>query len=328
MAEKSPTRMGKKELAAELEAAGYSKDTLTGEDGKLHNRPMLIEMLQAHRAGEIANAVQFPEEGDEADDIGIAVLTEAVGDENEDTAEDDIGEPVGKTASVEVVVPCDNEPEIDVSEEEEPDDVEPPSSSDPEWTQYVLGQFTEDELDGQNPRVEGLRRVAGELVGTIIEEGCDLVSPPTEANQFRACAKAWVVFLTRDGYQKRFEALADAHGDNCLEDFSTYLVAMADTRAKGRAFRSALCLRRVVAAEELSKTASASADVQIGGSIHTGQISIIRLLSDRHKIDVSKVLDELEIAYDINDSTGEANIRQLTYDDALRVTKRMREMKE
>jgi len=110
----------------------------------------------------------------------------------------------------------------------------PPGPSDPEWTQYVLGKFLPDEVDGQNPRVEGLRRVSSELVGELVEEGCDLVSAPCEANGYRACVKAWAIFLTNGGKEKRFEALADAHPDNCIDDYVTYLVAMADTRAKGR----------------------------------------------------------------------------------------------
>jgi len=126
---------------------------------------------------------------------------------------------------------------------------EVPDRCDKEWTQYVLGKFLDDELDGENPRVDGLRRVAQDVIGTIVEEGCDLVACPTVENGMRACVKAWVVF--ENG--QRFEALADASPVNITgEEYVIYLTAMADTRAKGRCLRNALGLKRVVAAEEVA----------------------------------------------------------------------------
>lgn len=214
------------------------------------------------------------------------------------------------------------------SESDEPIETKEMSPSDPGWTQYVLGKFLEDEVDGQNPRVEGLRRVASELVGMLIEEGCDLVATPTSDNNFRACAKAWGVFVTPDGITKRFEALADAHGENCLEDYATYLVAMADTRAKGRMFRNALCLRRVVAAEEISKTIATSADIQSGGAIHEGQISMIRILVDRMKISITKLLNTLAVEYKVDEQSGEVNLKSLSYEDALRTTKYLNKLRQ
>ncbi|RLC89048.1 MAG: hypothetical protein DRJ03_00360 [Chloroflexi bacterium] len=294
---KPPTRMGKKELQDALLALGYTNEQLLDGEGKKLKRPALLEKLQAHKQGEEGLAVLSTVQ-EEDDDTGVVV-----GPDAKDLT-DDFGEPL--------VV----------------EDTDPPTPSDPGWTQYVLGKFLEDEVDGQNPRVEGLRRVAGELVGELIEEGCDLVAAPTEENRFRACAKAWGVFLTPEGREKRFEALADAHSENCFEDYATYLVAMADTRAKGRMYRNALCLRRVVAAEEVSKTVATAADIQQGGPIHTSQISMIRLISDRHGFKISEVLDGLAITYELNDQTGDVNLQSLSYEDALAAASEMRKMKE
>lgn len=293
---KPPTRMGKKELQEALTALGYTDEQLLDDQGKKLKRPALLEKLQAHKQGEEGLAVLSTIEED--DDTGVAV-----GPDAKDVV-DDSGEPLAV------------------------EDVDPPTPSDPGWTQYVLGKFLDDEVDGQNPRVEGLRRVAGELVGELIEEGCDLVAAPTEENRFRACAKAWGVFLTPEGREKRFEALADAHSENCFEDYATYLVAMADTRAKGRMYRNALCLRRVVAAEEVSKTVATAADIQKGGPIHTSQISMIRLISDRHGFKIADVLDGLAITYELNDQTGDVNLQSLSYEDALAAASEMRKMKE
>lgn len=293
---KPPTRMGKKELQKALLDLGYIQNDLLDSDGKQLKRPELLEKLQAHKQGE--KGLTILSDIEEGEEIGVAVEQDA-----KDII-DDSGEPPGMES------------------------IDPPTPNDPEWTQYVLGKFLEDEVDGKNPRVEGLRRVAGELVGELIEEGCDLVAAPTEENRFRACAKAWSIFRTPEGIEKRFEALADAHSDNCHEDFATYLVAMADTRAKGRVYRNALCLRRVVAAEEVSKTLAPIADIQKGGSIHTGQISMIRLIAERNGFNIPEVLDSLGIEYEMNDQIGDANLQSLSYGDALTTAKKMREMKE
>jgi len=312
---KPPTRMSKKELQNALMALGYTNEQLLDKQGDKLKRPALLEELQAHQRGE--EGIMVLSDAKENNDIGIAVEPDTKNTVDEDSYLTNIHEDTGKS-------PC-MSGAISISTVE---DVDPPIPSDPGWTQYVLGKFLDDEIDGKNPRVEGLRRVAGELVGELIEEGCDLVSAPTEKNRFRACAKAWGIFRTPEGLEKRFEALADAHSENCFEDYATYLVAMADTRAKGRMYRNALCLRRVVAAEEVSKTVATAADIQNGGPIHTGQISIIRMISDRHGFKISEVLDGLAITYELNDQTGDVNLQSLSYEDALAAASEMRKMKE
>ena len=277
---------------------GYTEETLTDSDGKKFKRPALLEMLQSHKHGEDGIAILSGIDENNDDDVGIAIQQDTKENQDDDTLEVDV-EPV-----------------------------DPPTPSDTGWTQYVLGKFMEDEVDGQNPRVEGLRRVAGELIGEIIEEGCDLVAAPCEDNRFRACVKAWCVFLTPKGHAKRFEALADAHSDNCLESYATYLVAMADTRAKGRVYRNALMLRRVVAAEEVNKTMATAQDTQQGGSLHTGQLTMIRIMAERNNFSVSDILDKLAIACEVNDTTGDVNLKELSYEDALNVIRSMREMTE
>lgn len=314
-------RMKKNELKAELKTFGYSNDQLDAM-----KQPELREKLTEEQKGSEGLDVLsgnkqsgvVVEEDD--DDIGVAVVqdTEKVGD----TGIEDI--PSMMTLSANVLEP----PRREVDQEEMVATVtDPPTPNDKEWTQYVLGQFAEDEVDGKNPRVEGLRRVAGLLIGTIVEEGCDLVAPPTEENNFRACVKAWFIFDTPTGL-RRSEALADAHRENCLEDYATYLVAMADTRAKGRVLRNILGLRRVVAAEEVSKTMAPVADTQKGGHIHAGKIALIRMIADRNHFDLSEIFTRLEIPFELNKSNGEVDLQSLSYDDAVATLTEMRLIKE
>ena len=304
----SPTRLSKKDVLAELHAFGYTDDQLIDKDGKKLKRAELVEKLQEHKQGEAANSSLIDVEEDD-DDIGIEIAQDTK--ETGDLCQDEVGMDGEDSNSREVF-----------------EEAEPPTQNSPEWTQYVLGKFMTDEVDNKNPRVEGLRRVSQLLIGELVFEGCDLIDPPNEENHFRACAKAWCEFITPMGVKKRFEALADAHPGNCLEDFATYLVAMAETRAKGRMYRNALCLRRVVAAEEVSKTVAAVAEVQPGGAIHEGQVTLIRMMSDRHNFPIIEVLDSLDIPYKLNEQTGDVNLQSLNYEDALAAAKRMREMKE
>jgi len=312
---KSPTRMSKSELKNALLSEGYTEEQLSDDQGNNFKRPVLLEKLQAHRQGQ--KGLTILAEIEESDDIGIEV--------GPDTKRDGADTTTPMKGESAVITITDEFVSVDSESEELQSAMTP---NDPKWTQYVLGHFLDDEIDVGNPRVEGLRRVAGKLVGELLEEGCDLVAAPTQENNFRACAKAWGIFLTDDGRTKRFEALADASSENCLEDYATYLVAMADTRAKGRVFRNALCLRHVVAAEEVSKTMTTTADTQQGGAIHTSQITMIRMISERQNINIMEVLDNLNIKYKLNDSTGDINLQSLTYEDALMVAKKMREIRE
>ena len=196
----------------------------------------------------------------------------------------------------------------------------PPQPSDKGWTQYALSLFQDDEMDGEHPRLEGLRRVAELLLGEVVEERCELISAPTMENGERACSKASIVFS--DG--RIFEALADASPNNCQKDFAMFPVAMSDTRAKGRAYRSALRLKRVVSAEEVC--GSVNEEIDVNKNIQTGQITAIRLLSDRSNISIKKLLDDLEISCII--TNGVVDLKSLKYSEALIALNRLNNMRQ
>lgn len=203
---------------------------------------------------------------------------------------------------------------------------------DSEWTKFVLSHFSEDEKEGENPRVEGLRRVSELLIGEIIEEGCDLISPPTFDNGMRACVKAWVVFLVRNKngkiyteHTKKVEALADCCPDNSFDDdslkisFSKFPTALAETRAKGRVFRSALKLKRIVCAEETNKISKIQNEGTDEESIQVGAMTNIRLLTDRYNVSIPKLLKYLEL----QEGDSPSDLKQLKQTEALIVQKHL-----
>jgi len=197
----------------------------------------------------------------------------------------------------------------------------PPVPSDAGWTQYVLSLLQDDEMEGEHPRLEGLRRVAELLLGEVIEERCELIFPPSVENEMTVGVKSIIIF--ENG--KRFEALADANCNNCQKEFSMYLTAMADTRSKGRAYRAALHLKRVVSAEEIG--VSNNEEVENPNKlINTGQITTIRLLSDRSGISIHKLLTDLEISCVVKD--GAVDLKTLKYSEALVVLNRLNSMRQ
>lgn len=190
-----------------------------------------------------------------------------------------------------------------------------PHPHDKEWTQHVMGRFAEDELDGQNPRVDGLRRVAEDLIGPIVEEGAALLDAPKAENAWRACVKAWVVFEGHDGNRKRFEALADVNPDNCDPTFAKFPTSTAETRAKGRCFRMALHLKRVIAAEEADTEIPLNTEAGADTNVSVGQVSVIQIMADRLNVSIIKLLNHLEIK--------KSDLKALTATEGLLVAKHL-----
>ena len=284
MSKSAPSRMKKDDLVAELLEYGYTHDDLM----KMKRR-RLAQLVSENRQGRVAaDAMATATASEEPDDTGPT----AKGESNmalEPAADGNVG-----------------------------DGPELPEMTAPGWAQYVLGQFADDELDEQNPRVEGLRRVAELLLGEIVEEECDLIQCPDPANGMRASVKARITFL-KDGLTKAFTGLADAGPDNCTDEFGRFPVAMAETRAKGRAFRAALRLRRVVAAEEVAGMPldGESLDEQ---AVQVGQVNIISMLAERQKVAIPALLKHLGIE--------KGNVKKLTRAEGLLVAKTLNEMRE
>ena len=147
--------------------------------------------------------------------------------------------------------------EIEISSEDDgPTDVPRPGYTSPEWSDYVLTQFSENELRDGHPTVVGLRRVASKLLGPIISSGPrTLTSSMTTDGPGRASCiyDISIVFnlVARD--IRQFSAAAGAWVGNTDDEYAVYPEAIAEVRAEGRALRKALALNIVCADELTSK---------------------------------------------------------------------------
>lgn len=161
----------------------------------------------------------------------------------------------------------------------------------PEWTQYVIGLMGEDELVEDHPTIDGLRRVASMLIGPIVSKTSDLVDPPRPDNGMRACVRVRVIYHGNTG-PVTHDGLADVCEENCEPAFARFLTSSAETRAEARCHRSALMLRRVVAAEELPGSISTGDDKT---KATPGFISGLKLMCTKFHLSPAKILASIGI---------------------------------
>jgi hypothetical protein len=135
-----------------------------------------------------------------------------------------------------------------------------PHQLDPEWHNYVMSKFTENELveiNGEKyPNCYGLRRVVELLIGDIVEsKPTNLIMSPDSNGTTPGRVTCIYEVTVRDhdtGALKKYGDVAEVFSLNCDDLFLAYPAATAVTRAEGRCLRKLLKVR-CVAAEELTR---------------------------------------------------------------------------
>lgn len=177
-----------------------------------------------------------------------------------------------------------------------------PTMSDPAWSEYVMSQFDEAELDAEGcPRVHGLRRVARKLLGPILRSCATVVQTPVHAHAGREGFEPTVVMhelsilWTRPedikggaAFPVHFSEVADVWAGNCDPRFGVYMTALAATRAEGRTFRKALQLNKVAAEE---KGAGVGQSGFNSDGIQQSQISVIASKCAQLDLNVKKFIN-------------------------------------
>lgn len=202
---------------------------------------------------------------------------------------------------------------------------EKPDYLSPEWHDFIMSEFTEDELMDGYPVVAGLRRVAEKHLGMIVESVPVDIVPVQGDGLGRATVSYRVTFL-RNPYQSEIDELkyklshgistkddrfewerrltlkeacvqrisygdvADVWHGNVDDQFVAFAVAVAATRAEARALRKALKLK-TLAAEELTKKVVKASEEGGEDIISVNQINFIDNLCKKLNIDVVKFLN-------------------------------------
>jgi hypothetical protein len=172
------------------------------------------------------------------------------------------------------------------------------------WTEYVMSQFTPDEIEGGNPKVDGLRRVAEQELGGF-SQYTTIVDSPNLNNQNRAVVHVRLSFDSG----RIVEGAADVFGGNTDYKFAKHPVATAESRAEGRALRKALKLVKVIAAEEVFVAEGqevAETELKIPETMTTS----LQLMANRVGVDLNKVLLSMDIKVDsLNDLTKQQGLQ-------------------
>ena len=142
--------------------------------------------------------------------------------------------------------------ELQITEIDDVEVVKVPARFDPEWSNYVMSLLTDDEMEGGYPKVDGLRRLAQQLVGEIVESSTHVAHVHHhDGNVFIVIVHS-ITFVDDDGVEHMFDGAADGGHHNIRGDYVMYPTAVTETRAEGRALRRALNLKTIVA-EELAE---------------------------------------------------------------------------
>lgn len=192
-----------------------------------------------------------------------------------------------------------------------------------EWTDYVLSLLSDDEKIAGNPTTDGLRRIFEIAMKCRVVAACSNVEQvPEPNNEKRATVVHVITYILNDGPSDRpdlntvtVSGAADVYWGNCDKIYRNHPVAVAETRAEGRALRRALKLRKVVAAEELSKEIEDHPDQDSVSKITNNQINFIDVMSQRLNINVLKLLEKHNF--------DNSNIYGLLHEDAVGVIRQL-----
>lgn len=201
-----------------------------------------------------------------------------------------------------------------------------PTIHDIEWTDHVLSFLTDDEKIMGNPTTDGLRRVFERVMNCeILDSHSKVVQSPSRENEMRATVEFTLTF--KPNYvpdvctdTRSVTGCADVYWGNCDKVFRNHPVAVAETRAEGRALRRALRLRKVVAAEEIAEEIEDHVDGFSVNKITNNQINFIDVLAKRLDINPHKLFNSLDINTD--------NVYNIEYDKAVAVATALSEYQQ
>jgi hypothetical protein len=196
-------------------------------------------------------------------------------------------------------------------------EVKIPNITDIEWTDYVLGVLSDDEKISGNPTTDGLRRIFEIVMKCkVISSTSNVVQSPDQNNEKRATVVHTIQYVPIDSKNNTAITVggaADVYWGNCDKIYRNHPVAVAETRAEGRALRRGLRLRKVVAAEELAKDIEDHPDGHNINKISNNQLNFIDVISQRLDINTKNMLNSL--------GHETKNIYNIEHSDAINIIK-------
>tara|TARA_R100000005_G_C4997919_1_gene204635 strand:+ start:2018 stop:2713 length:696 start_codon:yes stop_codon:yes gene_type:complete len=190
------------------------------------------------------------------------------------------------------------------------------------WTEYVLELLSDDEKIKGNPTTDGLRRIFEIALNcTVINSESTVEQTPDLNNGNRGTVVHSLTYVLKDKdvpaeiKTRTVNGAADVYWGNCDKIFRNHPIAVAETRAEGRALRRGLRLRKVVAAEELASEIEDDIDGTTVGKISDNQINFVDVLCKRLDINALTLAEHMEL--------NNANMRDLTHKEGVSIIRQL-----
>lgn len=191
------------------------------------------------------------------------------------------------------------------------------------WTDYVLSNLSDDEKISGNPTTDGLRRIFEIVMKCkLVQSTTSVIQSPSPENEKRATVIHRLVYRL-NSWSSDTDAIntitvdgsADVYWGNCDKVYRNHPVAVAETRAEGRALRRALKLRKVVAAEELAENIEDDISNDSVNRISSNQLNFLDVMAKRLNIGVVALANKL--------SLDGQNIKKLLHDDGVKLIREL-----
>lgn len=209
-----------------------------------------------------------------------------------------------------------------IEEQIVPSEIKKVTPNDLEWNDYVLGLLSDDEKIDGNPTTDGLRRIFETALNCkLVGSQSKVAQSPDISNEKRATVVHSITYRlneagtdTPDLNTITVDGAADVYWGNCDKVYRNHPVAVAETRAEGRALRRALKLRKVVAAEELANSIEDDITGDSVSKISTNQINFIDVMSKRLNINPVNLLSKMNLSN---------NVRSLMHEDGVSIIREL-----
>lgn len=198
--------------------------------------------------------------------------------------------------------------------------IEKPSGpTDPKWHDYIMSQFTPEELkDGKYPSCDGLRRMFELNIGKITRARSTVIQAADIRNSNRATVCFEIQYLEHSsGMLLEISDVADASNDNYEPPYNAYPTATASTSAEGRVYRKGLRLR-TACGDEFGTVNRVGLEKALSPHelISESQVAAINTLCEQKNIDITKLLGLFE---------EESILRAIKYEKATLILKSLNE---
>lgn len=178
-----------------------------------------------------------------------------------------------------------------------------PAWNSPEWSDYVLSQFTDNEIENGAPKCDGLRRVAELLIGPILNTKIVTNMFSRQPSDIATVVVGVEILVTEPHHPLSSEIngnnvvyaedIADCGPHNTETKYAAHASATAATRAEARALRKLLRIRGIIAAEESGEINPeyVSGGWQPDDPIDDTQIGVIELQCKRQNVNVLNLVN-------------------------------------